>query len=653
MTPKTIEFHIGPVSCTLGDRKWQSWLGLSLAATILIVCAVCYSLLFGIPLALGFALVAVLKLDGRSEFWRWFLHIVWAVAMVFSMCVIAPVMVGRFTIFEIPIYTVLLNILCCVTLCGLCIAASGRWRIGITVGAVLLLVLAIVNGYVFHFREREFAVLDIYTATTAMKVATKYNYAPGPFLLYGITAGILILLSQNCLPRLTARPRPRNLRLWALGIAAAASVALYFGSLSYTPLRWGNDGSAQNGTYLNFFLGIRDAGVKAPDDYTPEQIQQLAKKYPQEQGATGPNILVIMNEAYFDPSIYPNEPKTNLPVTPYWDSLHENTVRGYALASVYGGNTANSEFEFLTGSTMAFLPTGAVPYTQYIREDAYSLAWLLQSYGYTTMGTHNYHAAGWSREQVYPWLGFQESTFLEAYPKEDLLRDLVSDREQYAYLLEQLETQAQPMFLFAVTMQNHGGYEAAQTTYNHNVTLPEMADPRAEQYLSLLNASDEALRYLLTSLEHSSEKTVVLFFGDHQPKLDASFYEALNGGPLDTLQEQMTQYTVPFLIWANYDIEEKDLGLTSLNFLAGHLLDAAGLERSSYLKYLGELEQTIPAMNLLGYYSISQEAFIPYAQATGAEAAALNAYKSVQYNALFDHKNLNQRFFARYLPEEA
>ncbi len=651
MKPKTIDIKIGPVRCALGIHSWQSWLGLSLAATIFIICAVNYSLAFGLALGLGFAAVAVIKLDANTPAGRWGLHILWTAAMMMSMCILAQVMVGRFTMLEIPLATVALNLLCCLTVLALCLLLCGNWHMGITLCTLLLLALAIVNGYVFFFREREFAVLDIYTATTAMKVAGQYNYIPTPFLLCGIASGVILLLSLCCLPRVSLG-KPLRLRLWALGLAVAGALGLYFGSLSYSPLRWGNDGSAQNGTYLNFFLGLRDSGVKAPSDYTPEKVQALSEQYAEEAAATGPNILVIMNEAYFDPDIYPNDLNTNIPVTPYWDSLQENAIRGYALASVYGGNTANSEFEFLTGSTMAFLPTGSVPFTQYVQDSTFSLAWILKNYGYTTLGTHNYYARGWSRDTVYPKLGLDHNTFLDDYPQQDLLRGFVSDREQYGYLLQLLDGQTEPAFLFAVTMQNHGGYESLPDTYNHNITLTDMDNAKFEQYLSLLNASDQALRYLLTSLEKRQEKTIVLFFGDHQPKLDASVYEALNGGALDTLPEQMTQHTVPFLIWANYDIEEKDLGLTSLNFLAGHLMDAAGLERSAYQKYLGELEQTIPAMNHLGFYSREQGKFVPYDQATAAEAAALNAYKNVQYNALFDPDNRNDRFFAKYLPEE-
>ena len=93
----------------------------------------------------------------------------------------------------------------------------------------------------------------------------------------------------------------------------------------------------------------------------------------------------------------------------------ENTVSGSAQVSVCGGNTANSEFEFLTGNTMAFLPNGSIPYQQYIKEEKPSMASYLKELGYETYGQHPYNASGWCRDTVYPMLGFSELSFNTDY----------------------------------------------------------------------------------------------------------------------------------------------------------------------------------------------------------------------------------------------
>lgn len=654
MISKTTHWELGSLSITLGMRPKISWLGFALGLLFLIAGLVLgYSIPAALLLALGFCLAAVVRLDCKGLTGKWIINGLWVLAVLVSVCAIAPTMVERFSFFAIGVRRGLMNLLFCAIVCAVALTILGRWRWAVTAGAFLLLVLAVVNGYVFIFRERELTLLDIYTTTTAMKVAGQYDHTPSQAILYGVGVGFLALYSQVCLPEV-----PRGKGLWvrlASIVAVAAGIAvLHFSTLDLAPLRWNNDGSAFNGTYLNVYLGIRDSRVKAPSGYSGEKVEEMAAQYIGAQGSAGPNIIVIMNEAYCDLDVYPNDFHTNIPVTPVRDSLQENTIRGYALASVYGGNTVNSEFEFLTGSTMAFLPMGAVPYGQYVRENTCSLAWVLRSYGYQTLATHNYDADGWSRNEVYPRLGFQNATFLDSYPQKDLLRGFVSDREQYEYILDLMDSQAEPTFLFAVTMQNHGGYISPPGTYNHNVILTDMPGqyPAVEQYLSLLNASDQAMGYLFERLENTPEDTIVLIFGDHQPKLDVAFYQHLNGGKINTLSEQMTQHTIPFVIWANYDIEEKDLGLTSLSYLSTHLLDAAGLERTPYHKYLGQLEQTIPAMNMLGYYSREQGGFVSFSQAQGAEAEAVATYKKMQYNALFDKTGRSETFFGRYLPEK-
>ena len=98
---------------------------------------------------------------------------------------------------------------------------------------------------------------------------------------------------------------------------------------------------------------------------------------------------------------------------------------------MYGGGTANSEYEFLTGGSMSNLPEGSIVYQQYISQTTYSLPWLMNGLGYRTMATHPFTSSGWNRPAVYPFFGFSESTFAEAYPWKDLLREFVSDREMY------------------------------------------------------------------------------------------------------------------------------------------------------------------------------------------------------------------------------
>ena len=106
--------------------------------------------------------------------------------------------------------------------------------------------------------------------------------------------------------------------------------------------------------------------------------------------AQKPNIIVIMNEAFSDPSVL-GDFTTNEDYMPFVHSLldgADNTISGHLNVSVKGGNTANTEFEYLTGASMAFLPYGSIPYQQYVKKETPSMASYLSSLGYYTIAMH-------------------------------------------------------------------------------------------------------------------------------------------------------------------------------------------------------------------------------------------------------------------------
>lgn len=130
-----------------------------------------------------------------------------------------------------------------------------------------------------------------------------------------------------------------------------------------------------------------------------------------------------MNESFADLSVV-GDFETNTQVTPFMDSLSENTLKGYALSSVYGAKTPNSEWEFETGNSMAFLPDGSVVYQQYINDDPTSIVSNLKNIGYTTVAMHPYYATGWSRNKVYPHLGYDETYFIDDFDQTKILRNI-------------------------------------------------------------------------------------------------------------------------------------------------------------------------------------------------------------------------------------
>ena len=143
-----------------------------------------------------------------------------------------------------------------------------------------------------------------------------------------------------------------------------------------------------------------------------------------------------------------------------------------------------------------------------------------------------------------------------------------SDFEQIIWELEHKE-EGKPLFLFNVTIQNHGGYTVPD--YPAQVTVADAPGeyPMAEQYLTLAGKTDAAFRALVEYLRVFDEPTIVIMFGDHQPSVEQGFLDLAYGVTQEqmTMEQYMGKYYVPFVIWANYPLPGTGPETTSLNFL--------------------------------------------------------------------------------------
>gem|GEM_PF-122395 len=363
---------------------------------------------------------------------------------------------------------------------------------------------------------------------------------------------------------------------------------------------------------------------------------------------SNPNIIAIMCESYADLTTIADY-TTNKEVTPFYDTVSENVIKGSLYVSTYGGGTANSEFEFLTGNTMAFLPTGSIPYQQYLDSSTGSLAQILKGKGYSTIAVHPYRASGWNRESVYSNMGFDAFLSQDDFLNPSYMRGYISDECSYATLIDLYENkeEGQPIFLFNVTMQNHGGYVNKYANFTEDVTLTEFPGefPETEQYLSLINKSDEALKNLIDYFSEVDEPTVICFFGDHLPNIKNNFYETILGENLTdlTAEEMLKLYQTPFLIWANYDIPEQEIDMISANYLSTLLMQTANIDLPDYNQYLSTLYQNFPVIDAMAVIDSAGNTYQAVSSVPSKEA--ITSYSILQYNNLFDKSGRDATLF--------
>lgn len=591
--------------------------------------------------------------------WIWTIVLLVAGAVFTTICV-------QYVLLEPELYAKtsdkkwFLNILCVLVVYLWMLCITNRVGFSASISHCIFMILAFVNYFVYLFRENEFIFADLRSIGTGLSVAGNYELVLHERGWLVIVLSIVFLFIAR-LFRFRYEGQGASCMRVVTGLSGLLlSIVIAIQTVGVNTETWEQKGSYLNGYVLNFVLSARDSFVSAPKGYSLEEIAKLEEIYSEEItnpiGETldqEPTIIVVMNESFADLGVL-GELNTNEPLTPFMDSMEENTIKGYALSSVFGAKTPNSEWEFLTGGSMAFLPVGSVVYQQYITDTPTSLVSTLKNEGYTCVAMHPYYETGWSRHLVYPALGFDEMHFIDDFDQTQLIRKYISDKEVYQKIIERYENRNvnENLFIMSVTMQNHGGYTTTYDNFEEKYYKVGRSYTDANQYFSLIRESDDALRELIEYFAQVEEPVEIVFFGDHQPSLTSDFYPILNGKGLSglTLTELEALYTVPFFIWTNYDTPEEEVEITSLNYLSTMALERAGVNLPAYNQFLAALQEGIPAVNARGYYSLQEDKFLHLEDAADEEKEWLSLYENLQYNGLFDKKHTSEIFYP-YLEE--
>lgn len=563
---------------------------------------------------------------------------------------------------------------------------SGSYRLPFLIVNPILFLLSLTNHYVFAFRGTPFLPMDFLAASTAANVADAYDFSFNYQIVVSIILFVFTLAAAWNIKTPSRKLYKKIIIRVLAGVISFGILINYYASdyLAEAGLRpdfFNQERSYHlTGVPYNFFLNTKYLTVDVPQGYGSENIDEIVANVLSDSNGSestseeAPNIICIMNESLSDLRVL-GDLKTNKDYIPYMRSLTENTVKGNLYVPVIGAGTSNSEFEFLTGTTTAFLPTGSNAYTLYVKDSLSTLTTTLKDQGYSSRAFHPYYAENWNRPSVYKHMGFDQydgmelffsqkiisaykdgSTYenlkkmaVDAFPNDPdvLLRHVVSDSYDYKKVIEMYENRNpdQPFYIFNVTMQNHGGYENTYPDFKEEIFVVDdngnkvETYPQTNQYLSLVYESDKAFKELIAYFEAQDEPTVICMFGDHQPSIEDEFVaELLEAKSIYSLDIKQTQarYVTPFYIWANYDVEEKEIDKLSANYLSSYLLDIAGLNMPIYNQYLLKLSETLPVIDTVGYID-AQGNYYVHGQKT-PYAELLEGYEHVCYNHLFDKK---------------
>lgn len=288
----------------------------------------------------------------------------------------------------------------------------GNLKWSLRLQSIFFMVIGLANYYIISFRSAPIMPWDIYSIGTALSVADNFKYTIEKQTVFVLIGFVLLILAEsvvNLKLKSDGTWKKRILGIRAVGFIFFVVLICSFTKMLHldsTIIKYGMYDklftptvmSKRDGTAVAFLMELKYISVDKPANYSADAAEQILSPYTdntvqQPVPDTLPNIIVIMNEAFSDPAVLgPFE--TNQDYMPYVHSILngevDNTISGFLNVSVLGGNTANTEFEFLTGNTMAFLPQGSVPYQQYLKRELPSLASHLKNLGYETIAAHPY-----------------------------------------------------------------------------------------------------------------------------------------------------------------------------------------------------------------------------------------------------------------------
>ena len=437
-------------------------------------------------------------------------------------------------------------------------------------------------------------------------------------IIFLLCLGLSIMMPS---PYRGMKRRGLIVRLILTIVGAVMSLGIFFGiymskevcaSFHIYEDMWMQDRYYRNYSIVTGFLtNLRVMQFEAPENYSQEAVYErldqvekdlsdepmYADSYAAEHekdAVQTPNIIYVMNESFWDVSRLEGI-AFDRDLTPNLKRLAQQGASGYVYSPSFGGGTFDVEFEVLTGFSLEHLPAGSKPYQQYVTDATPSLAQFLKGQGYSTVAIHGYYERMWSRNTAYPRLGLDDFISIEDMSDPDKRRGFVSDMEMTQQIIEQYESRKEngPVFIHAVTMQNHTTYDESKYPQDELVNVLEHPG-LSEKTLSPLRdfatgvyEADAALGALTDYFSQVEEPTIIVFWGDHFNPFGDGYEIYEKTGYIekgDTSSPALHQ--TDLLIWSNYSDTHTDLGTIAAYEVSPVMAELYGLERPIYFDYL-------------------------------------------------------------------
>lgn len=433
--------------------------------------------------------------------------------------------------------------LCWLAFAGLALLLQRPYFAVAVVGAFLFLVV-MVNNAKYHSLREPFICQDFEYFTDALKHPRLYI----PFLGWGralaaAMAAVAAIWAGFALETPLTAAIGWPALLWQGGaLALAGGLLLAVGtrccpSAEHEPLA----DLSRLGLLASLWRYYRDeaATVFVPDSPLPVVPPVTAES---------PDLFVVQSESFFDARRVYSGLRHDL--LPEFDRLRrESMAWGELEVPAWGANTVRSEFSVLSGLAAERLGVHRFnPYRRLAKEGVTTLASRLRDAGYRTVCVHPYPATFYERHRVYPLLGFDRFVDISAFGDAERYGPYVSDGAVATLLgdllAEQRAASTQPLFVFVITMENHGPLHLEKVAPGDNERLYEQVPPAGCDDLTiyarhLVNA-DRMFGSLRQLLLDSPRPGALCIYGDHVPIMPGVYAQL--GAP---------DGTTDYFVWSN------------------------------------------------------------------------------------------------------
>ncbi len=467
----------------------------------------------------------------------------------------------------------------------LVLALSRRAGLSCGISAGVLTVFALVNKFKIYLREEPFKFSDIYQISEGFSAGIRYQLPMDRFtwLLIALVVLTVLLMCGIHLSRQKWRWRLAQAALAAglMAVLGISGMEAYSNTAAFSQIEL----YQKNGLFGGFTCTL-PRKIREPDDYSKETVDRMLSSGPVPRKAEeAPDIFFFMCESLYDicrdPDITVSEdPLSNL------RRLQAEGWQGNLLVSQYGGGTANTEYEILTGYRAIDIEGTAYVIENSMRQGMDSLPSLLERYGYRTTAIHPGPPMFYSRRTAYQKLGFDRSLFTEdlTHAPVEFEGGVPSDHWLFGEILElwKQDRGNAPNFYYVVTHQNHGGFSSLQV--EQQISAEGGTNPQEMNiYANLIHVTDRELPALFDAFRDSDRPVLVVLFGDHAPSGIGIEYG-------DSLEKQYFKYTTPLLVWSNfgYEMPEKDRTEIATYRLGAIILKALGYGADPYLNSLSD-----------------------------------------------------------------